>query len=147
VIPPLALVLLISFYPVSVPHLNYLYILGRTVVTPLCYLAAAASIHHYVVFPNRVLNLKTVEYLGKISYSMYLWQQMVTNVEKTGPYERFGIWVDVPIAWAAILLVSVLSYEFLEKPSLKLRRFVQRSPRSPDPVGAAARLNGKEEAA
>jgi peptidoglycan/LPS O-acetylase OafA/YrhL len=61
-----------------------------------------------------VLNLKTVEHLGKISYSMYLWQQIITNVGIRTAM-RIRHLMDLPIAWAVILLV-VLSYELPEKP-------------------------------
>ena len=64
---------------------------------------------------GRVLEWRPVAYVGVISYSMYLWQEIFTdpiNASWTG---------RMPGMLLCIALAPVLSYELVEKPILKLR--------------------------
>jgi peptidoglycan/LPS O-acetylase OafA/YrhL len=65
---------------------------------------------------GRFLNWKPVAFVGVLSYSLYLWQQLFLNRESTA-------WVNAfPQNLAFGVAASLASYLLLEKPLLKLRR-------------------------
>jgi peptidoglycan/LPS O-acetylase OafA/YrhL len=74
---------------------------------------------HSVLFPDwvfyRFLNFKWLNGIGVLSYSLYIWQQLV-----------FGLWPGfldpVWFLWLpSVLGIAWISYEFLEKPFIWLR--------------------------
>jgi peptidoglycan/LPS O-acetylase OafA/YrhL len=60
---------------------------------------------------GRVLNLAPVRHIGIISYSLYLWQNIII-----GEGERYFPWDLI-----ALLAVAELSYWVVERPALRLR--------------------------
>lgn len=78
---------------------------------PLMHLSIAGLLLHVVQNPYRILNVKPVAWLGKISYSLYLWQQLFVYGERSKP------WYFVVFA---VVLASA-SYYLVEQPMLKLR--------------------------
>jgi peptidoglycan/LPS O-acetylase OafA/YrhL len=82
---------------------------------------AIAALLLYVVFRHesplgRLLNLRPIRHFGMISYSLYLYQQLFT-----GPYTR-----QFPLNILFIVAAAELSYLFVEKPSFRIREFVQK---------------------
>jgi len=63
----------------------------------------------------KFLNLPVMEYIGKLSYSLYLWQQLFTS--------DIGCFLKLSNALLLlfIFIAAILSYYFIEKPFLKLR--------------------------
>jgi len=78
---------------------------------PLMYASIAGTLLHVVQSPYRVLNLGPVVWLGKISYSLYLWQQLFAYY----PYGR-----PLYTLLFAVGLAS-LSYYLVEQPMLRMR--------------------------
>jgi peptidoglycan/LPS O-acetylase OafA/YrhL len=78
---------------------------------PLLYFSMAGVVLHVVQSPYRVLNWGPVVWLGKISYSLYLWQQPFC----ADPALRS--WSLVSLA----LVFACLSYYLVEVPVLRLR--------------------------
>jgi peptidoglycan/LPS O-acetylase OafA/YrhL len=86
------------------------------------YLVTALFINYAVDHEGGVLNYKPVMWLGKISYSLYLWQQLFC-------------W-DSPLPWLgrfpqnviASLIAATLSYYFIELPFANLRKRVRFAP-------------------
>jgi len=82
--------------------------------------AAAYLIASYVYLPvgigYRILNNKIVSYIGVLSYSIYIWQQIFFERSFNGGVALF------PLNILLIMIVAFLSYNFLEQPFLKLRR-------------------------
>ena len=78
---------------------------------PLLYVAIAGLLVHVVQTPYRLLNLGPVVWLGKISYSLYLWQQIFVFDQRARP------WYFMLFAVGA----ASLSYYVVEKPMLQLR--------------------------
>jgi len=82
---------------------------------------------------SALLELRAVRYLGAISYSLYLWQQVFT-----GPAARY-----VNPAWFTPLLalpIAMLSYHFIEQPFVRWgRRLSARLPRRTVDPGEGAR--------
>jgi peptidoglycan/LPS O-acetylase OafA/YrhL len=80
----------------------------------LIYYSLYSSTLLYKFFNSRVL-----VFLGTISYSIYLWQQIFY-------YYGCGIGNSIittfPINWACIILVAWLSYHFIEKPFMNNRK-------------------------
>ena len=70
----------------------------------------------------KFLNLPVMNYIGKLSYSLYLWQQLFTC-------DR--IWLHslpVPLLFVLIGIAAMLSYYAIEQPSLKLKARFSASP-------------------
>lgn len=78
---------------------------------PILYVAIAGLLLHVMQMPYRLLNLAPVVWLGKISYSLYLWQQIFVFNHRTRP------WYFMLFAVGA----ATLSYYLVEKPMLQVR--------------------------
>lgn len=81
------------------------------VLWPLMHVSIAGLLLHVVRHPYRFLNVKPVMWLGKISYSLYLWQQLFVYGEHSRPW-YFGLF--------AVAAASA-SYYLVEQPMLRLR--------------------------
>lgn len=69
------------------------------------------------------LNNKLINYIGILSYSIYIWQQLFVYDQ---PWKKQipgsdAIWVNVLL----LMLVAYISYNFYEKPFLKLKEKIQ----------------------
>jgi peptidoglycan/LPS O-acetylase OafA/YrhL len=71
----------------------------------------------------KFFTLEKIIYVGLISYSLYLWHWSVLSISRwtTGIH-----WWSVPIQAGLIVGLSVLSYEFIEKPFRKNQFALQR---------------------
>ncbi len=81
------------------------------VLWPLMHLSIAGLLLHVVERPYWILNVRPVEWLGKISYSLYLWQQLFAYGDRHRPW--YFVLVAVGLAGA--------SYYLVEQPMLRLR--------------------------
>src|SRR3984957_19808161 len=79
---------------------------------PLLHISIAGLLLHAVRTPYWLLNIKPVVWLGKISYSLDLWQQLFAY----GPQHRNWYWLVVAVGMAS------LSYYVVELPMLRLRQ-------------------------
>lgn len=69
---------------------------------------------------GRALEWGPVRWLGRLSYSLYLWQQLWFGDRFLGadpPLGRFGHW---PLNFACALACACVSYYLLERPSIKM---------------------------
>lgn len=82
------------------------------VLWPLLHFSIAGVLLHVVQNPYWILNVKPVVWLGKISYSLYLWQQLFAY----GPQHRGWYWLLVAVGLAS------LSFYVVEQPMLRLRQ-------------------------
>jgi len=81
------------------------------VLWPVMHFSIAGLLLHVVQRPYWILNVKPVAWLGKISYSLYLWQQLFA-------YGRH------PRPWYFVLLavgMACASYYLVEQPMLRVR--------------------------
>jgi len=81
------------------------------VLWPAMHLSIAGLLLHVVERPYWILNVRPVVWLGKISYSLYLWQQLFVYGDHSKP------WYFVVLA---VGLASA-SYYFVEQPMLRVR--------------------------
>ncbi|MVT07154.1 acyltransferase family protein [Chitinophaga tropicalis] len=62
-----------------------------------------------------ILNMKGVVFIGVLSYSLYIWQQLFLH-------SNFNSWVNqFPQNLGIVFLVGYISYQFIEKPILGLK--------------------------
>jgi peptidoglycan/LPS O-acetylase OafA/YrhL len=89
----------------------------------IAYLAVAVTINYVIEHPERpsgqVLNQRWIVWIGMLSYSLYIWQQLAFTLSA-----RFPIAVSArfPIAVCLALLFAVVSYYQVEAPFNALRR-------------------------
>ena len=81
------------------------------VLWPLMHVSIAGLILHVVRIQYWWLNTHSMVWLGQISYSLYLWQQLFVFGTRGRPW--YGV--------IAALGVATASYYFVEKPMLRLR--------------------------
>jgi peptidoglycan/LPS O-acetylase OafA/YrhL len=108
----LALILLINRY------MDYTVV--RVAGTSVVNLGIAVLIHRCVYSHGdpvgRILNWRPVAFIGTLSYSLYLWQQLFLNRDSTA-------WINAfPQNLVFTAAAALCSYLFLEKPLMQLRR-------------------------
>ena len=88
----------------------------RNVLVALC-------IDRWVTYPagavGRVLNSRPFVFVGLISYSIYLWQQIFLNRYAVSPPTSFPLNITLAVA------AALASYYLVERPSLRLRQRVE----------------------
>ena len=73
------------------------------------------TVTNYQSLPGRILNCAPMVYLGTMSYSVYLWQQVF--------FDNSGAtWTKFPINIVGLALMSLCSYYLVEKSALILKR-------------------------
>lgn len=80
-------------------------------------------VHHPDTWLGRLLNARTLVYVGTLSYSLYLWQQLFIDRNSASWPHAFP--VNLVFAGAAALV----SYYLVERPFLRLRHRCQRHSR------------------
>jgi peptidoglycan/LPS O-acetylase OafA/YrhL len=102
-----AVILIPSFDAVTRARtLAQLFVLG-----PILHLSIAGLILHVIQSPYRMLNVAPVMWLGRISYSLYLWQELFFYAQSRQPAHT--------LLYA--LGLACLSYYLVEQPMLRLR--------------------------
>jgi peptidoglycan/LPS O-acetylase OafA/YrhL len=96
---------------------------GRTllmlfVLRPLLHISIAGCVLHVMQVPYRILNYSPIVWFGKISYSIYLWQELFI------PSSPLGLgYAGLP----ATIACACLSYYLVEQPFLRFREVRVRS--------------------
>ncbi|MBC7490154.1 MAG: acyltransferase, partial [Glaciimonas sp.] len=114
---------LVGFFPLSKRYETIMYI---TIMPPLiCTVVLGTPVSNHFIryfFENRFFS-----YLGKISYVIYLWQQLAT-----ANYPVLSPWWTL-IFTTAVFPFAYLSYEYLERPLIQFgaRRTIQIHRRRP----------------
>jgi peptidoglycan/LPS O-acetylase OafA/YrhL len=89
---------------------------------------------------RRVLRVRSLAWLGVISYGIYLWHvQVLIELNNLGFASRAGSLVHPYLAWpgAALLItvvIAAISWNLLERPALSLRRLVAGNRPPPAPL-------------
>jgi peptidoglycan/LPS O-acetylase OafA/YrhL len=90
------------------------------IMQPLLHVSLAGLVWHVIQVPYRALNWAPVAWLGKISYSVYLWQELFCSNANL----HFGYALVLPT-----LACACLSYYLVELPMLRLRDRRERAAR------------------
>lgn len=106
-------VLLVNRIVVGRPQVNYL--VGQTVMNLGIALCIDYVLRHHDGVVGRLLELRPVVFVGTLSYSIYLWQQLFFNPQPQAWICRF------PFNVLATLAAAWLSYTLIERPFLSLR--------------------------
>jgi peptidoglycan/LPS O-acetylase OafA/YrhL len=87
---------------------------------------------------GRFLESSPLVFLGRISYSLYLWQQLFF-IERQD-YSALRFVQNLPLNLIAVLICAVASYYFIEKPLMRLghRLAPPATPGRPDLIGSSA---------
>src|ERR1700676_1983229 len=101
-------VILIPSYPANTP-VRTLFMLF--VLWPILHCSIGGLVLHVIQSPYRVLNLAPVVWLGRISYSLYLWQEPFFFNPSRQPAYKLLLGVGL----------ACLSYYLVEQPGLRLR--------------------------
>lgn len=105
-------------FPLGSP-ISYIQLLLNNVLLPVGLAWLIASSVHQSNYLTRALIVRPLLFVGVISYSLYLWQQLFTAELKL--YISHG----VLLFWPLMFLAAALSYYFIERPAVRLgKRFV-----------------------
>jgi peptidoglycan/LPS O-acetylase OafA/YrhL len=89
------------------------------VLRPLLHLSIAGLVLHVIRVPYWILNWRPVVWLGQVSYSLYLWQELFCS----NPALHAGYLLILPA-----LACACLSYYLVERPMLRLREKQAQKP-------------------
>lgn len=112
----LAAFIFLPWYPAISP-LRTLFMLF--VLRPILHVATAGLVLHVIQSPYRALNWHPVAWLGRISYSLYLWQELFCSNAAL----HLGFLLVVPA-----IACACLSYYLVEQPMLRVRDRLKQKP-------------------
>lgn len=97
---------------------------ARAIATPLVPLLLAGTLLHSGGLAGRVLECGPLRWVGRISYSLYLWQQLfLIPPSSTRPLGRLH---DFPLDWIAAFGCALASYHLVEQPAIALGNRLSR---------------------
>ena len=94
-------------------------LLSMSLVNVAVALAIAYLVLHSDGLTGRFLNLRPIVYVGTLSYSIYLWQQIFVNRNSTLIISTF------PLDLILLAVFAIGSYYLVERPFLRLRPKVE----------------------
>ena len=78
------------------------------------------------VTAGRILEIPLLAWIGRMSYSLYIWQQLFL------PPRATGVWQQAPWNFAAIFACAAISYYCVERPAIAFGRRLARERMSRD---------------
>jgi len=89
----------------------------QALVIPLLILS---TVLHPNTMQGRILETRPLRWIGLISYSLYLWQQLFFGVNFVGSPRGLAVLRKPPINLVALLVCATCSYYVIEKPFIRL---------------------------
>jgi peptidoglycan/LPS O-acetylase OafA/YrhL len=90
-----------------------------------------------------VLEWAPLKYLGRISYGIYIWQELFFTHHANVGYP-LGILENTPLRYVATLAIAMISYHFLERPLIKLgHRLAPPATPGREDIRDEAAINGR----
>ena len=122
---PILLAMEISLLTFRIPFFFTL----QAIVLPLLILSTAL---HPKAFPASILEYRPIRWIGRISYSLYLWQQLFFGAGVVAGPAKLAWLRQPPYNLLALMLCATFSYYVVEKPLVRFgRTFVRRTDTSP----------------
>ena len=113
----LAPLLVFMYYLISTRDNSRLNLLCAITIQNIGIAACIAwSIANHSGKVGKVLNSKPMVFIGVMSYSIYLWQQLFINPKSSGVISHF------PLNLILLAVASLASYYFVELPALRIRQ-------------------------
>lgn len=134
-----AIFLLANFTPLN-QNILFSESFMRLCVSICCFFVIGKAVFEYKNWFGKFLSLKPVQYLGKISYGLYLYHliisrfivqwingELVTNFPGFLPHKLiYNLFlVDIPIEFILTVTLATLSYRFFETPFLVLKERIK----------------------
>ncbi|HZU44305.1 MAG TPA: acyltransferase [Terriglobales bacterium] len=120
----------IPWFPANTPARTLFMLFALRPILDVC---IAGIVLHVIQYPYRVLNCRPVVWVGQISYSLYLWQELFCS--------NAGLHAGYILVVPAILC-ACLSYYAVEQPMLRMRERWRRKMRiGSSPLVAVERAN------
>ncbi len=69
---------------------------------------------------SRLLENPILRYIGRLSYSLYLWQQLFLIAHFGADTARLGLLQSLPLNWLMALACALFSYYAIERPMIRL---------------------------
>lgn len=83
-------------------------------------LVVLSTVYHPTSLSGRFLELPLLRFFGRISYSLYLWQQLFFLMGHQHARWPFSIVQQSFLGYIAAFLLALLSYRFVERPFIRL---------------------------
>ena len=112
--PPLWLLLVIAYFSVQIYYRRHYYTILESAL--LAAIVAGTVLRPETLF-GRVLELRWMRWVGRLSYSLYLWQQLLLLPGAKSPWGRLQ---HFPLNLVLLIAIAALSYEFIERPLIRL---------------------------
>jgi peptidoglycan/LPS O-acetylase OafA/YrhL len=93
-----------------------LFFMLQAIVLPLLILS---TVLHPKTIPGSVLEFPGLRWVGLISYSLYLWQQLFFGVNFAGSPPGLAVLRQPPISFLALFACATFSYYLIEKPFMR----------------------------
>jgi peptidoglycan/LPS O-acetylase OafA/YrhL len=109
----------------ALPGLSYPHGVQPLIILSLTNFGIAICIDHCIRHPYRLLNNPPVEWVGRLSYSLYLWQEPFLFLQNVHRW-----WTRFPINILLALVCACASYYCIERPFLALRDRIRSTRKS-----------------
>jgi peptidoglycan/LPS O-acetylase OafA/YrhL len=93
----------------------WFYVPGQTLVNLAIFVLVERTIRNPADWIGTVLNFTPVAFVGALSYSLYLWQEIFLD------YSADGLGIGFPSNVVATFFCAILSYYVVEKPFLRMK--------------------------
>jgi peptidoglycan/LPS O-acetylase OafA/YrhL len=134
----IAVCALLALYAVLAGHAAWSGEFTWTLILVSLAVAMWATVSQRPSWSNIVLGTRPLAFIGRISYSMYLYHLPVLFVFNRYAHPLIG-WVAFPAYFVAIVSISTLSFRFIERPFMRLAASRPRAPaRKDSPDGLSA---------
>jgi len=95
--------------------------LGMTIDGFLILMWLLWLVRNPVSISGRIFNQPAVAWVGRLSYSLYIWQTFFLHYRNIDVFKRDGWWNTFPGSWMCILAAAIFSYYCVELPALRIR--------------------------
>lgn len=95
---------------------NHFPIVGRLAESFLIPLVLLGTVLYPRSIAGRFLELPLLRWVGRLSYSLYLWQQMFFTGHCFAP---LGRWQQLPVSWILLFACAAASYYRVERPLMR----------------------------